>query len=531
MSKTIRITGKLSVLILVILALVPLVVQAQTSPDENTLVIAQTTDAQSLDPPQIGARPDANIASHIFASLYDIESDGDIVPYLANDYSLNEDGTEITFTLNEGLTCHDGSPLTADDVVYTFQRAADPENAFTGNTPGFVFASVGYADARVDGELEATIILERYQSIALGLLAEVNIYCRESYEGRSLDETGNVPIGSGPYQFVEWVRDDYILLERWDEFTLREPEFERLVWRVIPESSTRTAELIAGNVDIIANVPPDQHDAVNNSGNAEIQAVEGLRRIYVGFNFTDQFETAGSEGAEAIKKTDVRVALQYAVDVPTICAALLGTECERATGLVNEPNAHPDLEPYPYDPEMAEQLLDEAGYPRGEDGIRFDLTLMAGRGRYLNDEQVVLAICQYLSDVGINVDCQLMDFNAEFIPLLVSQQAGPLFFVGSGGGNWNPLYEMADFASEESNPNYGRWDNPEWFDRWRSLAEIRDPEEQRQVVNEMLEVFYNDPPWLLLYMQPDFYGVSTRIDWQARRDEKIKVFDASLADS
>ena len=507
--------------------LVPLGAGAQ-APDDDTLVIAQTTDATSLDPPQVGSRPDANIITHMFATLYEIESDGDIVPYLANDYRLSDDGTEITFTLNEGLTCHDGSPLTADDVVYSFQRAADPENAFTGNTPGFVFASVGYVDARADSELEATIILERYQSIALGLLAEVNIYCRESYENRTLDEAANVPVGSGPYRFVEWVKDDYILMERWDEFELREPGFERIIWRVIPESSTRTAELIAGNIDIIANVPPDQHNAVDNSGAAEIQAVAGLRRIYVGFNFTDEFETAGSEGAEAIKNTDVRVALQYAVDVETICTFLLGTDCERATGLVNPPNDHPDLDPYPYDPDMAEELLDAAGYPRGEDGVRFEVTLMAGRNRYLNDVDVVLAICQYLDDVGVRTNCELMDFGAQFVPMLVSQQAGPLFFVGSGGGNWNPLYEMADFANENSNPNYGRWDNPEWFDRWRSLADIRDPEEERAVVNEMLEVFYNDPPWLLLYMQPDFYGVSTRINWEARRDEKIIVFDATL---
>ena len=522
---------RILIILIVMLGLMLSVASAQVGVDDNTLVIAQTTDAQSLDPPQIGARPDQNIASHIFASLYDIESDGDIVPYLANDYRVSEDGTEITFVLNEGLTCHNGEALTAEDVVYTFQRAADPENAFTGNTPGFVFSSVGYVDARVDSELEATIILARYQSIALGLLAEVSIYCKDTYEAMTLDEAANNPVGSGPYRFVEWVRDDYVLMEAWEEFTLREVGFDRIVWRVIPESSTRSAELIAGNIDIIANVPPDQHAAVNASGAAEIQAVEGLRRIFVGFNLTDQFPTAGSVGAEAIKSTEVRVALQYAIDVPTICVALLGTECERATGLVNAPNANPDLTPYPYDPETAEALLDAAGYPRLDDGYRFDIVFMAGRGRYLNDVAVVQAICQYLDDVGIRVDCQLSDFGAEFIPALVAQQAGPLYFVGSGGGNWNPLYEMADFSSETSNPNYGRWTNPEWFDRWRSLSEIRDAEEERAVVNEMLEVFYNDPPWLLLYFQPDFYGVSNRIEWQARRDEKIKVFDASLASS
>lgn len=516
----------LIMIILLVLMMLPLVVQAQSiAPDERTIVIAQTTDAQSLDPPQVGSRPDANIVAHLFATLYTIESDGSIDPYLAESYSLNEDGTEITFKLREGLTCHDGEALTAEDVVYTFQRAADPANAFTGNTPGFIFASVAYQDARVDSELEATIILARYQSIALGLLSEVQIHCKDSYEAMSLEEAANNPVGSGPYRFVRWVKDDYIEMEKVEGFDLVDANFDRIVWRVIPESSTRSAELIAGNVDIIANIPPDQHDAVNASDLAQVQPVAGLRRIFVGFNLTDTFDTVATE---ALRKTEVRVALQYAIDVPTICAALLGVDCERATGLVNSPNANPNLTPYAYDPQKAEELLDAAGYPRGADGVRFDVTLMAGRNRYLNDVNVVQAICQYLDDIGVRTNCNLMEFAAEFIPLLVSQQAGELYFVGSGGGNWNPLYEMADFANENSNPNYGRWTNPEWFERWRSLANVRDAEEERRIVNEMLEVFYNDPPWLLLYFQPDFYGVSNRLDWQARRDEKIYVWNAGL---
>ncbi|PJF33898.1 MAG: ABC transporter substrate-binding protein, partial [Phototrophicales bacterium] len=194
--------------------------------------------------------------------------------------------------------------------------------------------------------------------------------------------------------------DDYLLMEKWEDYVLYdEDQFETIVWRVIPEASTRVAELIAGNVDIITNVLPDQHDAVNASGVAEIQAVQGFRRIFAGFNFTENME--GLPGAEEIKDPAVRRALQYAVDVPTICSALLGVECERANGMVNAPNNHPDLEPYPYDPEKAEQLLDEAGYPRGEDGVRFEVILQGGRNRYLNDENVILTICQSFDDIGV----------------------------------------------------------------------------------------------------------------------------------
>jgi len=153
---------------------------------------------------------------------------------------------------------------------------------------------------------------------------------------------------------------------------------------------------------------------------------------------------------------------------------------------------------------------------------------MTGSGRYVNHDAVVQTVCQYLTDVGVKTNCLITDWNGDFIPKLREQLAGPLFFVGSGGGNWNPLYEMADFASETSNPNYGFWSNPGWFDRWRSLGDVRDPAEEKRIVNEMLEVFYNDPPWIILYMQPDYYGVSNRLEWQPRRDEWVMTLAATV---
>lgn len=492
--------------------------------EETTLVLAQTVDLDGLEPSEVNSRAESNVFAQMYATVYEITESGAIEPYLANDYAFNEEGTEITFTLNEGLTCHDGEALTAEDVVYTFQRAADPENAFTGNTAGFVLDALGYVDARVDGELEATIIMESFSHIALGLISEVYIHCKDSYEAMSLEEAAANPIGSGPYKFVEWIKDDRTVLEKWDEFTLRESYYDILEWRVMPEASTRTAELIAGNVDIITNVPPDQHEAINNSGTAEVIGVAGTRRMYVGYNQRDIFDD--TEGGLAIKDPAVRVALQYAVDVPTICQTLLAFECERASSMVNAPNDNPNLEPYPYDPVKAGELLDAAGYPAGDDGVRFDITLQAGGGRYLNDVNVVQAIGQYLSDVGVNTTVEILDWGSEFVPALRAHEVGPLYFVGTGGGTWSQVYDMADLSEPTGATNYTEWQNPEWFSRWDSLSDIRDADELKATTDEMLEIFYNDPPWLLLYFQPDFYGVANDVDWQPRRDEHITASTA-----
>ena len=216
------------------------------------------------------------------------------------------------------------------------------------------------------------------------------------------------------------------------------------------------------------------------------------------------------------------------VNVPAICSQLLNFECERMTGIVNPPNANQDLEPYAYDPELAEKLLDEAGWARGDDGNRFSIAFQAGQGRYLNDVSVVQAISQYLSDVGLDVDLQVMEWSSVYIPLIRQRNAGPLYFIGSGGALWSPLYDMTDLAAIDSGTNYTHWDDPRWFDRWDDIANATSPEETRVIVDEMLQVFYDDGPWLHLYFQPDFYGVSNRIDWAPRPDEKVYLFNAGL---
>jgi peptide/nickel transport system substrate-binding protein len=497
---------------------------AIAAPPDDTIVVGISADASTFDPANISSRDNSNIAKHIFGTLYEIDSDGNIVPDLAESYTEAEDGKSYTYTLREGLVCEDGEALTAEDVAYSFNRAGDKANAFTGNTPGFVYSSIQFQGAEAVSEREVKINLGRKNPVSFGLIAEVFIHCKDSYENRTLEEASATPIGSGPYRLVSWERGSQVVLER---VKADEANFQNIIYRIIPEASTRSAELIAGNVDIITNVAPDQVEAVNNSGNATVKSVQGTRRIYVGFNQRDDF--AATPGGEAITKTDVRVALQYAVDVPTICKQLLNFECKRADGLVNPPNDNPNLEPYPYDPAKAEELLDAAGYPRGADGVRFEITMQAPRGRYLNDANVALAIGQYLTDIGVKTNVELLEWASVYVPLISKHDAGPMFLLGSGGGTWSPLYDMTDLAAVDSGTNYTEWDNPEWFKGWEGIAAASTDEERRVIIDQMLEVFYNDPPWLMLYFQPDFYGVSNRIDFTPRRDEKVYLFSTKLS--
>jgi peptide/nickel transport system substrate-binding protein len=496
---------------------------AQIRPDADTLVVALSADITTFDIATVSERGNSNILRHIFLTLEESQPDGTLAPSLAESLEITPDGMGYIYTLREGLTCHDGEALDAESVAYTFNRAADPANRFTGNVPGFIFSGIQFQGAEALDERRVQINVGSPNPIARGLIAEVMIHCREAYEAMTVEEAVSNPVGSGRYRLATWERGSHVILEA---VSPDEP-IQRLVFRIIPEASTRVAELLAGNVDLLTNVPPDQIDVIEAAPGASVSIAQGLRRIYVGFNLSEEF--AAMPGGDAIQDPAVRRALQHAVDVPTICRQLLQFECERATGLVNPPHNHPDIPPYPFDPATAEAMLDEAGWPRGADGTRFPIRLQAGRDRYLNDVNVVLAIAQMLGDVGVDVDVELLDWAAGYVPLIRERRAGPLFFLGTGGNIWSEFIDMNDLNSVNAGTNYTHWDDPRWFDGW---AVIRDPQatpEAREATRlEMLRVFYEDGPWLHLYSQPDFYALSDRLNFTPRQDERVYLWTATL---
>ena len=499
---------------------------AQASLPKDTVVVAQGVDAATLDPAQISSRDSANIADHLWATLYEVDESGEMKPYLAQSYALSDDRKSITYKLNPGQTCEDGEPLDADAVAYSFNRVVDPTNRFYGNTAGFVFPSVGFRKAVVVDPTTVRIEMDHYNPIAPQLLTEVYVHCHQAYARMSLDEAARKPDASGPYRMVEWIRDDHITLERRDSFTLRHALPRRIVWRVVPEPMTRSAELIAGNADIITNVVPDQMASINESGTASVQVIEGTRRMSIAFSQNPKF--AGTTGGQAIEKPEVRRALQYAVDVPTICESLLKVPCRRATGPVNPPHDDPALKPYPYDPDQAEKLLDQAGYKRGPDGVRFTLTLQSPNGRYLSDSAVSQAVGQYFNDIGVATKVEFLDWATAYTQLLNTHQIGPLFLMGNGGRTYSALSDLTIFSAPDAGTNYPDWHDPEFFAQWPIIESAKDQATVDRAVTRMLEIFYERGPWLLLYFQPDLYGVSHRITWHARRDERLWVGDVMV---
>jgi len=487
----------------------------------RVLRIGMAVDADSLDPSELDAQDTQSIAHLLWGTLYKTSSDGRLDPYFALSAKLSDDGRAYIFKLRPDLKCENGAPLTARDVAYSFDHPNDPKLKFTGHASGFVLPALRYTGTRVDDPLTVTIQFAAYNPIALGLIAEMFIFCRAPYEAMTPEYAASHASATGPYRLVEWRHDDRIVLERNKSYGLAAPPYDGVVFRVLPEASTRTAELLAGNLDIMSGVVADQIEAINHSGTAKVESVASIRRIYVGFNQNPKF--AATAGGKAIEDPRVRRALQFAIDVPTLCQALLRTPCARMATMIFPPNDKTGIHADPYDPDHTEQLLDQAGYKRGADGVRFALVLQTPRGRYPNDVNIALAIAQYLTDIGVKTTVDVLDFASVFVPLVRQHVAGPLFLMGSSGASWSAIYDLADFSAPDGGANYTDFADPEFFAGWRRIEQTHDPAEQGKALSAMMHVFHERGTWLNLYFLPDLYGVSNKLSWQPRADELIAL--------
>jgi peptide/nickel transport system substrate-binding protein len=160
---------------------------------------------------------------------FQVNFEGQVEPYLVDKTTVSDDGLAYTFTIKQGLTCDDGEPLTAEDVAYSFNRPADKALGFTGNTPGFVYTTLGFKSAEAVDELNVTINLTAKTTLALGMMSQVFIHCKDSYEKMTLEEAASNPIGSGSYRLAAWDRGSQIVLEK-----VKDPgTFETIIWRII----------------------------------------------------------------------------------------------------------------------------------------------------------------------------------------------------------------------------------------------------------------------------------------------------------
>lgn len=412
-------------------------------PDPRTVVMIIESSPTNLDP-RVGVDAQSErIDALLFDSLVRRDDRFELRPWLAKSWEMPNPTTYI-FHLRQGVRFHDGRPLTARDVKWTFDSILSRKLLTTKTT---VYQ---YID-RIDAPDDATVVfhLTQPQATLLWNLSDGAIGIVPYGSGAELAQH---PVGSGPFQFVSAQQDKEVVIVRNDHYWGAEPKLERVRFAVVPDATTRALELRKGSADIAINaLTPDTVVALKRDPQLAIETGPGTIYAYMAFNLRDPI----------LKDVRVRRALAYAIDRQPMIEYLWRGMARTAASILPVQSWAYDAEVarYDYDPARARRLLDEAGYP-ALNGVRFHLTMKSSTEESTRLMAAVLQ--QQLRQVGIALDIRTFEFATFYAD--VTKGAFQLYSLRWIGGNEDPDIFEHVFYSANTPPrgaNRSYYANPE----------------------------------------------------------------------
>jgi peptide/nickel transport system substrate-binding protein len=468
----------------------------------------------------LGAEPRSLLAMHIVDWTTNVQAlniydrlyywDGmppRIKPSLAAELPQTPDDRTWIIKLRPGVKFSNGDPFTADDVKFTIEWLLDPKNK-THYLPRFSFVdSVEAVDP-----LTVRIRTKEPAPVLRYYLVDFDVLDAKYVRAVGNDQANRQPIGAGPYKLVRWDRDERLVLEANPTYWNKPPAIKTVEFRFIPDFSARLAALLAGEADIVKDVPPFAVDQVNRSGSVEVRGVPSSRINYVALvNFKPG----------PLQDRRVRQALNYAVNVDELITNLFKGRATRIPGALSGLNedVNQNLKPYPYDPARAVQLIKEAGY----DPARLEFTMDSPSGRYPLDKEAAEAIASYLGRIGIKVRIQVNEWGTH-LDKIVNRRTGEMFYLG-----WGPALEAQGTIAELFRPDrtYSGFGTPAVTDEVNKAIPIVDRAKRLAAWSRVQVMLYTEAPWIFLWQQHDLYGVNKRLTWQPHPAEKIYLWDAA----
>ncbi len=340
---------------------------------------------------------------------------------LAESWRLVND-TTWQFKLRRNVKFHNGEPFDAEAVKFSIERMLNPQQAAPGRTSIATIDHVEVVDPLTVNIVTKTPFPLLPVRMSPGHCGTVGIV-PPKYVAQAGDAGFAVkPVGTGPDKFVEGVKDDRLVREAYKDYHRGAPAIDRLIFRPIPELTTRVAALLSGQADLVSDVPPDQVGKVKASGVARAE-VSTLGGFIIMLKITNYLMPGPGQDAR------VRKAINLAIDMDTIIKTVL-EGYGQVLGVPLEKEAfgfNPNIKWYGYDPERAKTLLREAGHPNG-----FEMTMHVPNRRYMNDIEVVQAMAQMLGKVGIKVKVEVGE-QSVYTTKWRQKQLLPVYMTAWGG--------------------------------------------------------------------------------------------------
>lgn len=486
----------------------------------------------SLDPHFASLITNIAFARHVFQPLMEQDHRQQLRPAVASAWRAVDD-TTWEITIDERARFHDGQPVTAEDIAFTIARAGDVPNSPSS------FRYVTRPVTAVESVDAHTVRLRTAQPTPLlpNLLALVMVVSKRHGEGASTPDynSGRAMVGTGPYRHVSWQPGQPYVLERNPDFAGRQPDFGRVEFRPIANAGSRTAALQAGDVDLIEIVPPDQFARFRADARFEVSESPSNRLIFLTLDSDreDSPHVRGKDGrpiANPLRDARVRKALSMAINRSGLVDRVMQGQA-LAAGDLGPPGyfgTSPDLMPEPFDLDGARRLLAEAGWADG-----FAVQINGPNDRFINDEQVVQAIAQMWTRLGLTATVETKTRS-----VWLSEAAQLRYSVNLAGFSPNPevlgMLETQvhswDTTLGLGTANRGRFHSPE-IDRLiqRARTTMDDRERERLTQEATRRAIRDETALLPLYFQVNTWAMRRGLAYEARTDEMTLATSARRA--
>ncbi len=482
------------------------------APDFGVTITMGNMDS-GLDPQDHAETNTDIVVSQGYEGLMDRDPQGGIIEALATEWERVEEGT-ARFTLRDGVTFHNGDPLTADDVRFSILRIEDNDVGFTSPQKGDLAGNSEVTEVEA-GDGEVTVNFSSLNPIVFQLFATNGEIMQQSWvENNSTDYINQNLNGTGPFELSGYDSGNEVTFDRNDEYWGGTASVTEVTLNSSTESSTRVNRLLAEESDIVTNVPPQEVSRVQNSDVASIKAVPSTRIIFLQMRYD----------VEPFSSVQFRQAMNYAVDVKSIIENIL-SGFGKITGqptLSEFVGYNPDVDPYPHDPDEAERLVEESGHAGAE------ITLETPIGRYLADVEIAQAAASQIDSLS-NVTCEVnqRDFAALVQDLLTgSIEDKPHFnLLGWGNGEFDASQTINPLLTTDGPLTILK--NDEVDQLMADAANEADPDARESILQEANATLHDLAPWVFMHQQFSVYGVTDRVDWEPRADEMIDPYRAS----
>lgn len=457
------------------------------SPD-NDMVVAMQADVTNLDPHVSSNGVSNTVTNTMYEALVTFDADANIIPMLAKEWTMSEDGLTYTFVLNEGVTFHDGEPFNAEAVIANWERGkADQSLRVYSQTKSWV-------SAVADSEYQLTITLEEPNNTFLNKLTQVRIVSPKAIEELGKDGLAKQSAGTGPYVFAERVDGGYTKVVRNENYWREGPKVDSLTFKVVPEDGSRIAMLKTGEADIITPVPPIQVEQIEGDSNIVVMNEKGITYRYVTLNKNYTL----ADGRQPFNDVRVRQAMNYAFDNEAFCQVVFQGYAVKPTSIFSDSIMYyAEQTPYDLDLEKAQALMEEAGYADG-----FPVTIWVDNTTI--EMQGAEFVKQQLAQINIDVTVEPQESTtiADRTALPEDETEVQMWYVNWSSGSYEADGSMRNILHGEKFPpsgyNTAFWNNAEFNQLLDDALVSTDEAEIADLYAQAQAIAWEECPWMFL---------------------------------